>query len=200
VRRSLDHWSGQEWRQALWHATAALEETASKRYPSLDPAARFKQTVHDDVDVFGAMAGPDIDFGGSRFPLPVETHSPDGRPDIADVLYAVHRYLHGDDTAMPAGCEVQPHAQVVPMFHIAGGRLWLRSSAALGLLAIAVFSPENRGEPIPGSYHLGWQQQIFHIVGWWGWRVHFRDIVANAAVTRYGLDFGAEWAVWGPVG
>jgi hypothetical protein len=34
VRRSLDHWSGQEWRQALWHATAALEETASSAdYP-----------------------------------------------------------------------------------------------------------------------------------------------------------------------
>ena len=27
VRSSLDHWSVGEWRQAFWHATAALEQT-----------------------------------------------------------------------------------------------------------------------------------------------------------------------------
>lgn len=189
----------QQWRQAMWHATAALAETAAKRNPTLDPAARFKKTVRDDVDVFGAMAGAEIDFVSSRLPVPVESDQYDRRPDIADVLYAVHRYLHDDEAAMPAGCEIVPHAEGVPLFDIHSGRLWMRASAALGLLAIAVFSPENKGEVIPGNYHLGWKQQIFHVVGWWGWRDHFREIVRNEAVPRYELDFGAEWEVWGPV-
>ena len=181
------------------HATAALEETAAKRYPSLDSAARFKRTVRDDVDLFGGMAGPEIDFVDSRFPVLVESDLPGGRPDIADVLYGVHRYLHGDPDAMRAGCEIEPHEFGIPLFNISKGRLWLRGTAALGLLAIAVGAPENRGEYIPGDYHLGWQQQIFHIVGWWGWRDHLRDIFNSAGLTREALDFEPEWPSWTPV-
>ena len=198
VRSSLDHWSVGEWRQAMWHATAALEQTAVKRYPTLDPAEAFRETIRADVDVFGAMAGPDIDFEVSRFPLPVDSDRPDQRPDIADVLYAVHRYLQGEESAMPAGFEVVPHVEGEPLFNIDNGRLWLRASAALGMLAIAVFSPVNKGQEIPGSYHLGWQQHIFHVVGWWGWRDHFREIVTNADVPRFALDFAPEWENWQP--
>lgn len=200
VRSSLDHWSVEEWQSALWHATAALDDTAAKRYPAWDEAARFRQTVRDDVDVFGAMAGPDIDFKASEFPVMVESDSPYGRPDIADVLYGVHRYLRGEEYALPAGLEVVPHVQAEPLFNISNGRLWLRASAVLGLLAIAVFAPENKGELIPGPYHLGWQQQTFHVVGWWGWREHFREIVTNAGITQFPLDFGAEWDSWSPIG
>lgn len=200
VRNSLDHWSAEEWQSALWYATQAVEETAAKRHPALDPATGFKQTLREDVDVFGAMAGADIDFVASRFPVPIEGDGPDGRPDIADVLYAVHRYLHEDDAAMPAGLEVVPHVDSEPLFNISAGRLWLRASAALGLLAVAVFSPENKGEPIPGGYQLGWQQFVFHVVGWWGWRDHFREIVTNAGIEQYVLDFGPEWEAWQPVG
>lgn len=199
VRSSLDHWSAGEWSQSLAHATVALEETAEKRYPSLDPAARFKQTVRDDVDVFGAMAAPDIELVESRFPVPVESDQPDGRPDIADVLYAVHRYLHGDASAMPAGFNVEPHADNIPLFNISKGKLWMRGTAALGVLALVVFAPENKGEPIPGSYQLGWAQHVFHVVGWWGWQDHFREIVHNAGITQYTLDFGPEWPAWSPV-
>lgn len=199
VRSSLDHWSAGEWRQSLWHATAALAATADKRYPALPRAAQFKRTIRDDVDIFGAMAAPDIDLVNSRFPVPIATDSPDGRPDIADVLFAVHRYLHGQPEEMPAGCEVVAPAQGVSMFEIARGRLWLRASAVLGLLAIAVFAAENTGEAIPGNYQLGWQQHTFHVSGWWGWQAHFRDIVARAGIPLYALDFAEEWDTWGPV-
>ena len=200
VRGSLNHWSSREWQQSMWHACDALDETARKRYPTLGVAARFKRTLRDDLDIFTAMAAPDIDFSGSRFPVPVQTDLPDGRPDVADVLFAVHRVLHGHEDELTAGCEIVPHADGVPMFHISQGQLRLRASAALGLLAVVVFAPENRHEPIPGSYQLGWQQHIFHITGWWGWESHFRDIIRNAPITQFPLDFGPEWANWTPVG
>lgn len=200
VQASLDHWSAEEWRQALWHATAALDETAAKRYPLLGPAPRFRRVLRDDVDIFTAMTAPDIDFVSSRFPVPAPSDLGDGRPDIADVLYTVHRYLHEDEDAMPAGCEITAHAEGVPMFEIARGRVWLRGSAALGLLGIAVFSAENKGERIPDTYHLGWRQHIFHVCGWWGWQNHFREIVSNIPVPQFVLDFAEEWDTWAPVG
>lgn len=196
----MNHWSQSEPRPALWHASVALAETAAKRYPDLEPGPQFRTTIRDDVDIFTAMAAPDIDFANSRFPLPASSDQPDKRPDIADVLYAVHRYLHDDAQAMPAGVEVTPHADGVPMFEIGSGRLWLRASAALGLLGIAVFSTENKDEQIPDSYHLGWKQHVLHVSGWWGWHSHFRDIVARSPIPSGPLDFAEEWDSWDPVG
>ena len=85
------------------------------------------------------------------------------------------------------------------MFLISRGNLKLRASAALGLLAVAVFAPENKGEAIPDRYNLGWQQHKFQIIGWWGWQDHFREIVAAARVQQQVLDFGPEWASWEPM-
>lgn len=184
----------------MWHACEALDETARKRYPTLGVAARFKRTVRDDLDIFTALTAPDIDFYNSRFPVPVQTDTADGRPDIADLLFGMHRYLHGHETELPAGAEVTPHMDGVPMFHISEGRLQLRASAVLGLLGIAVFAPENRGEQIPGSYQLGWQQHVFHVCGWWGWQDHFREILRSSPIPQYALDFGPEWSNWEPVG
>jgi len=199
VRRSLDHWSAKEWARAVSQAFDAVAETGRKRYPTLGVAARFKRTLRDEIDVFGAMTASDFDFVNSRFPVPVQTDLPDGKPDIADVLYGVHRYLDGHEEELPAGCEVTAHAENVPMFFVSRGRLRLRASAALGLLAVAVFAPENKGEAIPETYNLGWKQHVFHICGWWGWRDHFREIVAKAAIPQHVLDFGPEWAHWRPV-
>jgi hypothetical protein len=184
----------------MWHATAAADETAAKRYPQLGPDQRFRRIIRDDVDIFAAMTAPDIDLVSSRFPLPVPSDLPDRRPDIADVLYAVHRYLHEDENAMPAGCEITAHADGVPMFEIGGGRLWLRGSAVLGMLGIAVFAVENRGEHIPEAYTLGWRQYVFHIAGWWGWQSHFRDIVSQTLMPHYTLDFAEQWDAWQPIG
>ena len=95
---------------------------------------------------------------------------------------------------------VLPRADGVPMFHVSGGRLRLRASAALGLLGMAVFAPENRGENAPPTYTLGWQQHTFHVAGWWGWQDHFREIVRNARITSSPLELGPEWSNWQALG
>ncbi len=199
VRSGLDHWSRGEWRPAMWHATEAVSKTADKRYPALDPAAAFRQTIRDDVDIFTALAAADIDLAGSRFPLPIASDQPDGRPDIADVMYAVYRYLHVDESEMPAGCQVVPPGEGVPMFSIANGRVWLRATAAIGLFAVAVLAPENEGQPIPESYFLSWRNNDFLVAESWGRREGFRELMANAPITQYTLDFGNSWDAWAPV-
>lgn len=198
VRKALDHWSVGEWRPALWHATEALNKTADKRYAALDEGAAFRQTLRDDVDVFSAMAAGDIDLVDSRFPLPIPSDQADGRPDVADVMYAVHRYLHVDEMEMPAGCQVVPPTEDESMFAIANGRLWLRATAAIGLVAVSVFAPENEGQPIPDSYFLAWRNYDFLVSDSWGQREGFRQILAGTPIEQYPLDFGVAWDAWAP--
>jgi len=199
VRHALDHWSKQEWDPAMLHACNAVDETGRKRYPQLGVTARFKRMLRDSVDIYGAMAAADIDLENSRIPVAVRSDLPDGRPDIADVLYAIHRGTHGHHDEISDGFEITANSAGVPAVNITRGKIQLRASAVLGLLAVAVFAPENRGEAIPETYTLGWRQHVFHLCGWWGWQDHFRDVIRIGHIPSTPLDFGDEWDNWKPV-
>jgi hypothetical protein len=79
------------------------------------------------------------------------------------------------------------------------GKIQLPASMIIGLIAIAVLAPENKGEPIPIDYRLSWFQHVFQISGWWGWQDHFRDIISGAQFSKVPLDFGKSWDDWTPL-
>jgi hypothetical protein len=198
--RSLDQWERREWDAAMMHACNAVAETATKRYPQQGVAGRFKRTIRDSLDIFRLMAAPRIDFDQSRFPIKVKSDLPDGRPDIADVLYGIHRWNHGHEDELPNGFELTPHGPRQQGVHIwREGKIQLPASVAIGLLAIAVFAPENKGERIPDGYQLSWYQYVFQIWQWWGWQDHFREIISTAQIPQAALDFGESWNTWAPV-
>jgi hypothetical protein len=200
VRRSLDHWERREWDTSMVHACNAVDGTAKKRYPQPGVASRFKRTIRDSLDIFRVMAAPGIDFEQSRFPIAVKSDLPDGRPDIADVLYGVHRWSHGHDDELPEGFELTPHGPRPAGVQVwRSGKIQLPASAVIGLLAIAVFAPENKGEAIPEGYQLSWYQHVFHICLWWGWQDHFREIISTAQIPQVTLDFAESWDDWTPV-
>jgi hypothetical protein len=182
------------------HAGNAVDGTAKKRYPQLGVATRFRRTIRDSLDIFRLMAAPGIDFDRSRFPIAVKSDLPDGRPDIADVLYGAHRCVHGHDDELPEGFELTPHGPRPQGVHIwRTGKIQLPASVVIGLLAVAVFSPENKGEVIPDGYQLSWYQHVFHIWMWWGWQEHFRAITSTAQIQQAALDFSESWDDWTPV-
>ncbi|BBX75478.1 hypothetical protein H7H78_14115 [Mycobacterium shinjukuense] len=200
VRQSLDHWARQEWERAIFHACDAVNGTGKKRYPQLGVATRFKRTIRDSLDIFHAMAAPGIDFDRTRFPIEVKSDLPDGRPDIADVLFGIHRYTHGHVDELPKGFELTRHGSPDVGVHIwRDGKIQLPAGAILGLLAIAVFAPENKGEAIPINYQLSWYQHNFQINGWWGWQDHFREIISGAQFSRVTLSFDNRWDDWSPI-
>jgi hypothetical protein len=200
IRQALNHWDRKEWDTAFFHACNAVDATAKKRYPQLGVAARFKSTVRDSVDIFGVMTAPGIDFDQSRFPIAVKSDLPDGRPDIADVLYGIHRCGHGHADELPQGFELTPHGPRAAGTHIwRDGKMQLPAAAVLGLVAIAVFAPENKGEVIPVDYQLSWFEHVFRISAWWGWQDHFREIVSVDQAPQEPLDFGEWWDAWEPV-
>jgi hypothetical protein len=182
------------------HACNAVDGTSKKRYPQVGVATRFKSTIRDSLDIFRVMAAPGIDFDESRFPIAVKSDLPDGRPDIADVLYGIHRWSHGHDDELPDGFELTPHSprpQAIQIWR--NGKIQLPASAVIGLLAVAVFAPENKSEAIPDGYQLSWYQHVFHICMWWGWQDHFREIVSTAQIPQTTLDFSESGDDWTPV-
>jgi hypothetical protein len=181
------------------HACNAVDGTAKKRYPQLGVASRFKRTIRDSLDIFRVMTAPAIDFDQARFPIAVKSDLPDSRPDIADVLYGIHRWGHGHDDELPQGFDLTPPGPRVPGMHIwRDGKIQLPASAVIGLLAIAVFAPENKGEVIPDGYQLSWGEHNFHIGIWWGWQDHFREIISGFRFPPVALDFGKSWDDWTP--
>jgi hypothetical protein len=93
----------------MLHACDAVDGTAKKRYLQQGVATRFKGIIRESLDIFGLMAAPAIDFDRSRFPIAVKSDLPDGCPDIADVLYGIHRWCHGREEDLPDGFELTPH-------------------------------------------------------------------------------------------
>jgi hypothetical protein len=199
VRQALHHWDRKEWDMAVFHASNAVDGTAKKRYPQLGISTRYRNTIRDALDIFCVMTSPGIDFGQTRFPIAAKSDLPDQRPDIADVLWGVHRHGHGHPDDLPQGFDLTPHGPRSSGVHIwQGGKIQLPAATALGLTAIAVFAPENKGESIPVSYQLGWFEHVFRISAWWGWQDHFREIISSAPVEQVTLDFGGMWEAWRP--
>jgi hypothetical protein len=184
----------------MLHACNAVDGTANARYPQLGVASQFRRTVRESLDIFAAMTAQAIDFEESRFPVAVKSDQPDERPDIGDVIYGIHRRGHGHNDAMPNGFELTPPGPRGSGVHIwRDGKIQLPASTVIGLLAIAVFAPENKGQVIPHSYQISWYQRVFHINDWWGWQDHFREIIHASQIPKSTLDFGRTWDTWTPL-
>jgi hypothetical protein len=70
-----------------------------------------------------------------------------------------------------------PYAEPIARTRMHHGKIRLSAAAVLGLLAVAVFAPENAGQVIPDGYHLRLRQHTFFIAAWWGRQDDFREII-----------------------
>ncbi|QRY85743.1 hypothetical protein JVY00_06640 [Tsukamurella tyrosinosolvens] len=204
VRHALDNCDAGEWDAAMMNACNAVDGTARKRYPDLGNAARFKQLLRDEVDTLGAMGMPGINLRETRWPVPVVSKLPDKRPDIADVIYGIHRCAHGHGDELPSGFELTmpdqtPDGVPVSLIEVEKGKVRLPTSTIVGLVAVAVFAPENKGQPIPPDHWLSWRGGRFVVRDWWGWAAHFKEIVENAELQQVAMDWGDWWDDWKPM-
>ena len=151
VRQALEQWDRKVWDVAMLHACNALDGTSRKRYPALGVGTRFRTAIRDALDIFGVMAMPGVNLEQTRFPVAVRSDLlPERRPDIADVLFGMHRWLHGHSDQSSVQFEISPYVSANAALRIANnGTVQLPTSAVLGLLAVAVFAPENKGQVIP---------------------------------------------------
>jgi hypothetical protein len=109
------------------------------------------------------------------------------------------RARHGDD--LPDGFELMPYAEPVAVTRVYAGKIRLSAATVLGLLAVAVFAPENAGQAIPDSYWLRLHPHKFVISAWWGRQDDFRAIFApiRAQSPLVTGDFAHLWDGWKPL-
>lgn len=146
------------------------------------------------------MAIPGINLAETRFPVTVPNPlAAGGQPDFADIIYGIHRCHHGHGEALPGGFELLRDADGHPgrtrlevQKKAPGqGRIRFSDRAIFGLLAVAVLSPVNADQKIPGGYHLtfGRHPARLEINDWWGRAADFPAITAREPMPRVTLDF-----------
>ena len=197
VRKAIDDWGQGELEAAMLHACNAIDGTAAKLYPSMGSNARFTRLLRENYAIFGPMGAPGINVEKTRFPVKVERPKADGgMPDIADVIYGIHRCTHGHGSELPDGFELLPDAAGparTTRMHIEKGKVRLSDRVIFGLLAVAILSAANVGQVVPESYHLTFGTTKLPIKEWWGRATDFiTQIVSQEKVPSVTLSF-TEW-------
>jgi hypothetical protein len=195
VTKAIDEIEGGDLESAMLHACNAIDGTAAKALPAEGGSnKRFTNFLRSNYLILGAMGMPGINLKETRFPVAVaKPKAPDGRPDLADVLYGIHRCTHGHGSEMPKGFELRPDFGSGcndTSLHIEKGRIQFSDRILFGLLAVAVMAPENTGQLTPGGYHLTLVGEKYEINDWWGKRAEFETACAPLNRVQVKLDFG----------
>lgn len=197
VRKAIDDWESNELDAAMLHACNAIDGTAKKVYSKLGSNARFTQILRDNYSILGPMGMPGINLVETRFPVKVESpKAPGGKPDLADVIYGIHRCSHGHGEELPGGFELIPDARG-PARHTtvraAKGSIQLSDRIIFGLIAVAVLSPVNSDQSVPNGYYLTFGADVKLMINdWWGRASDFPAVAARDPVPLVTMDFN-EW-------
>ncbi len=197
VTKTIDEIGGGDLESAMLHACNAIDGTASKALPQESSSnKRFTDFLRSNYIILGAMGMPGIQLNESRFPVRLaKPKAPGGKPDLADVLYGVHRCSHGHGSEMPEGfelCRDFGSGSNNTTLQIEKGRIQLSDRILFGLLAVAVMAPENTRQRSSAGYHVTLAGEIYEINDWWGKRAQFEKACSRANTVQVKLDF-TDW-------
>lgn len=198
VRKAIDDWEFNEPDAAMLHACNAIDGTAKKVHPKLGSNARFTRLLRDNYSILGPMGFPGINLAATRFPVKVERpKAPGGKPDLADIIYGIHRCSHGHGDELPGGFSLIPDARGEPghtTVKAQRGAIQLSDRIIFGLIAVAVMCPANKDQSVPDRYYLtfGRSAKKLMINEWWGRAADFPAIAAKEPMPSVTLDF-SDW-------
>lgn len=175
IRKAINDWEQHELDSAMLHACNAVDGTAAKIYPTYGSNARFTKFLRDNYNILGPMGAPGINLADSRFPVVLKhPKASGGMPDIADVIYGIHRCSHGHGEELPSGFELFEDA-AGPARHtrmrIENDKVRLSDRIIFGLIAVVVLSPvnENLATPELDGYYLTFGDSAKLVINeWWG--------------------------------
>lgn len=197
VRKAIEDMESGDHESAMLHACNAIDGTAKKLYPKMGSNARFTKLLRDCYSILGPMGMPGIELVETRFPIVVDRpKAPGGKPDLADVIYGVHRCTHGHGDELPGGFTLIPDASGpvrLTRIEVMKGAIRLSDRIIFGLIAVAMLSPVNVGQKVPDGYYLtiGDSERLI-INEWWGREADFPAVAAKDPMPLVKLDFG-DW-------
>jgi hypothetical protein len=197
VRKAIDEWAAGDLDSSMLHACNAIDGTAKKLHPKLGSNTRFTRLLRDNYSILGPMGMPGINLDETRFPVKVgRPRAPGGEPDLADVVYGIHRCSHSHGDELPGGFELIQDAAGparLTRCEIKRGAIRLSDRVIFGLIAVAVLSRANTDQQVPNGYYLTFGTSTKLIINaWWGRAADFPAIAATDPVPSVMLDF-AEW-------
>ena len=193
VRKAIEDWERGDHESAMLHACNAIDGTAKKIHPNLGSNARFTRLLRENYEILGPMGAPGIDLVNTRFPVKLNRpKAPGGDPDIADIIYGIHRCAHGHGDELPDGFELLLDAagpERITRMKIRQGQVQLSDRIIFGLLAVTVFSPVNKDQFVPDGYFLTFGKDAKMMINeWWGRASDFPNIAAQDPVPQVKLD------------
>lgn len=196
ITKAIDEMGLKDSESAMLHACNAIDGTAKKMYPNLGSNARFTKLLRDNYAIYGPMSMPGINLVETRFPVPVARPKANGgQPDIADVIYGIHRCTHGHGEELPSGFEMIEDVATldgITRTRVEKGKIQLSDRTVFGLIAVAVLSPANVGQTVPKGYHLSLNGVRMEINDWWGRSADFSQISDLVSMPSVKMDFG-DW-------
>jgi hypothetical protein len=197
IRLSIDDWERNELEAAMLHACNAVDGTAKRCYPAISGNnARFTQFLRANYDILGPMGAPGLDLVATRWPVEVEhPKASDGKPDIADVIYGIHRCKQSHGEELPHGFELLPDAAGpvgLTRMRIEKGKVQLSDRVIFGLLATALLCPANTDQRVPRGYHLTFVDKPLFLNEWWGRKADFLELASSYPIPCQIMDFG-DW-------
>ncbi|MBY4210780.1 hypothetical protein HQO42_05275 [Rhodococcus fascians] len=196
VRLAIDAFDRRETESAMLHACNAVDGTARKKFPKLGVAARFTKLLRDDYPIFGLMAVPGVNIAETRWPVEIQSYlGKDEWPDIAALIYVVHRCSHGHGDELPFEFRlVDEEISAISHIIVERGVVRLPWNTIFGLLAVAVVQEENGDQRVRDDQWLSWgvPTMRFEINDWWGRK---DDFLAKLE-TQPRPSLTLNWAEW----
>ena len=197
IRKAIDDSISGDTNFAMLHACNAIDGTAKKVYPTIHGNnLRFTTLLRDNYEILGPMGAPGF-IMDTRWPVTVQRpKASDGKPDIADVIYGIHRCSHGHGEDLPEGFELLNDAAGPPnitRLNVERGKVQLSDRMIFGLLAIAVLSEKSISQKVPEGYFLTYSTSKIYINDWWGRKIDFLNILAQETLPSVKVDF----STWG---
>lgn len=197
IRKAINEWEQHELDSAMLHACNAVDGTAAKVYPKQGSNARFTTFLRNNYSILGAMGAPGINLVETRFPLILpHAKASQGKPDIADVIYGIHRCSHGHGKELPSGFELLEDAAGparITHMEVKKGKVRLSDRIIFGLIAVSVFCPANKDLSTPkldGYFLVIGNAPRLMINDWWGQAEKFiSEILPNDPLPSVTLDF-----------
>jgi hypothetical protein len=190
IRKAILDWDLDEFDSAMLHACNAVDGTAAKVYPTLGSKARFIRLLRDNYGILLPMGGVPINGTDTRFPVEVRRSKDEERwPDLAAVIYGVHRCHHGHGEELPAGFELRPEEATTQVTH---GTVALPRSIIFGLLAVAVANRSNATQRVPDSFYFTFRGLKVHVNKLWGMEAGMKSFFALLGLPQITMDF-SDW-------
>ena len=209
MEKALEEWQAGDHESSMLFATVAVDGTARRAYPDQRSSRRrFTDLIRKNALVFERFGAPLLDVAGSRFENAGGIVRPTAGdyPDIADIIYSIHRcsYAHGDD--VPAGFFLTEEVA----FRIGlddpgpGVSVELPKKAIIGLLAVCLLEPANADLRVrDDGFELSWtppgdgEPEPLHMMlnQWFGRRDDFLEHQSHYGRSRVTIQPGREWQV-----